>query len=178
VTFLLVLGAIGLAGLAFGFVAGDLDVDLGPDWLSLPVLAALVGAFGFVGAAAVSLGAPLALAVPVAAVAGVAVAAATYRLARGLMHMPTDASLRGSDLVGRPGRIVTALTPDRSGEVLVSQAGQQLKLSARGDETLVVGTAIVVVESLSPTLVRVESHDRFWAARPDAIPPPDQGPLP
>lgn len=177
-TLFLVLGAVGLVGLLIGFVLGDLDVDLGPDWVSLPGLAALVGAFGFVGAAALSLGAPLALAVVLGAAAGVGLAAATVRLARSLMHMPTDASLRGSDLVGRPGRVVTALTPDRSGEVLVAQAGQQLKLSARAEETLVVGTAVVVVESLSPTLVRVESHDRFWAARPDALPPPDQGPLP
>lgn len=180
-TLFLILGAVGLVSLLVGLFVGEVDVELGPDWLSLPVLAALVGAFGFVGAAALSLGAPTIVAVGAGAVAGLALAAATFRLVRGLMHMATDAPLRSSDLVGRPGRVVTALTGERTGEVLVSQAGQQLKLAARSNETITVGQSIVVVEIVSPTLVRVESHDRFWSPstpiqpdtrQPDGGPPP------
>jgi membrane protein implicated in regulation of membrane protease activity len=180
VTLLLILGGIGLLGLVVGLVVGDLDVDvdLGPDWLSIPVLAALVGAFGFVGAAALSLGAPMVAALLVGAIGGLALAWAAARLTRGLMHMRTDAPVRSSDMVGRPGRVVTALTPAQGGEVLVRHAGQQLKLAARGDEVLRVGDQVVVVEVLSPTLVRVESHGRFWDhdADPSLAPPtPDPG---
>lgn len=178
-TTLLVLGAVGLGVLVIGLLVGDLDVDidLGPDWVSLPVIAALVGAFGFIGAAVIALGAPAPVGLAAGAAGGVALAALTARLVKGLMHMRTDAPLRSSDLVGRPGRVVTALTADRTGEVLVSQAGQQLKLAARADETLAVGDEVVVVEVESPTLVRVESRARFWAssAHPDPIPPPDPG---
>lgn len=170
-TVLLVLGGLGIAGLVVGLLVGevDLDVDLGPDWLSLPALAALVGAFGFVGAAVLSFGAAAPVALGAGAVAGVALAAAATRFARSLMEMPTDAPFRSSDLVGRPGQVVTAVLPDRSGEVLVDHLGQRLKLSARADEVLVVGARIVVVEVVSPTFVVVESHDRFWS--PDAPTP-------
>lgn len=178
ITILLVLGAVGLAALVIGLLVGDLDVDvdLGPDWVSLPVIASLVGAFGFVGAAVLSLGAPTIVGLAAGAVAGVVLAALAFRLVKGLMHMRTDAALRSSDLVGRPGRVVTALTAERTGEVLVSQAGQQLKLAARAEETLAVGDEVVVVEVESPTLVRVESRARFWAQGPPGpIPPTDHG---
>lgn len=163
-TLFLALGGIGLVVLVLGLFVGELDIDLdlGPDWLSLPVLAALVGAFGFVGAAALSLGAPMIAAVVAGTLAGVLLAALTARLVAGVMNMRTDATPRTDDLVGRPGRVVTALTADRSGEILVRHAGQQLKLSARADETLTVGDEVVVVEIVSPTLVRVEAHHRFW----------------
>jgi membrane protein implicated in regulation of membrane protease activity len=165
VTALLVLGGVGLVVLVAGLLVGevDLEIDLGPDWLSLPALAALVGAFGFVGAAALSFGAAPPVALGAGAVAGVALAYLATRLARTLMDMPTDGPVRSSDLVGRPGRVVTAATAERSGEVLVHHAGQQLKVAARADETLTVGTEVVVVEVLSPTFVRVESRDRFWS---------------
>lgn len=177
-TILLILGGVGILGLLVGLVVGDLDadVDLGPDWLSIPALAALVGAFGFVGAAALSFGAPMPAALVAGTVAGVALAWFAVRLTRGLMHMRTDGPVRSADMVGRPGRVVTALTPETAGEVLVRHAGQQLKVSARSDEVLRVGDQVVVVEIFSPTLVRVESHDRFWSHSPDSVPPtPDPG---
>lgn len=159
------LGGLGLVVLVAGLVIGevDIEVDLGPDWLSLPALAALVGAFGFVGAAVLSFGAPTPLALAAGAAAGLALAAAAARLARAMIDMPTDAPVRSADLVGRFGRVVTATTADRTGEVLVHHAGQRLKVAARADETLPVGAEVVVVEVLSPTFVRVESRDRFWS---------------
>lgn len=158
-----------MVGLLVGLALGDVDIDLGPDWVSLPAVAGMVGAFGFGGAALLSFGAPTPVALAGGIVAGLALAIATIRLARGLMHMRTDAPVRSSDMVGRPGRVVTALTPERTGEVLVDHAGQRLKVAARGDETLTVGQQVVVVDVLSPTLVAVESHERFWSA--DSSPP-------
>lgn len=173
-TVLLVLGGIGVVTLLLGLVVGevDLDVDLGPDWLSLPALAALVGAFGFVGAAVLSFGAPVPVALGAGTIAGIALAAAATRLVRGLIDMPTDGPVRTADMVGRAGRVVTALTADRSGEVLVRHAGQQLKVAARAEETLAVGAEVVVVEVLSPTFVRVESSDRFWSPGTAVSDPP------
>lgn len=164
-TVLLAMGVIGLVVLFLGLLVGeiDIDVDLGPDWLSLPVLAALVGAFGFAGAALLEITGSTTAAIAGGAVVGVGLAALTAVMIRSLMRMRTDAPLRAGDLVGRPGRVVTALTPDRTGEVLVHQAGQRLKLSASGAEAMSVGQEIVVVEVLSPTMVRVESHDSFWS---------------
>ncbi len=151
-------------GLLVGLALGDVDIDLGPDWVSLPVLAGMVGAFGFGGAILLSFGAPTPVALAGGIVAAVGLAVVTARLVRGLMHMRTDAPVRSADMVGRPGRVVTALTPERTGEVLVDHAGQRLKVAARGTEVLVVGAPVVVVEVLSPTLVAVESHERFWSA--------------
>ncbi len=170
-TTLLALGGVGVVGLLIGLLVGDLDidVDLGPDWVSLPALAALVGAFGFVGALLIELGAPTPLALAGGAVAGVLLALGAVRLVRGLMHMRTDDNVRASDMVGRPGRVVTALTADRTGEVLVDHAGQRIKVAARGDEALRIGDEVVVVEVLSPTFVAVESAERFWSA--DSSPP-------
>lgn len=172
-TLLLALGGAGVVGLLVGLALGDIDLDLGPDWVSLPALAGMVGAFGFGAAALLSFGAPTPVAVAGGIVAGLALAIAATRLARGLMDMRTDAPVRSSDMVGRPGRVVTALTPDRTGEVLVDHAGQRLKVAARGTEVLTVGARVVVIEVLSPTLVAVESHERFWSADPSppALPP-------
>jgi len=83
-----------------------------------------------------------------------------------MVYLSFATEYQTADLIGRPGRVVTALTADRSGEVLIRHAGQQLKLSARSEETLTVGDEVVVVEVLSPTLVRVEAHQRFWGADP------------
>jgi membrane protein implicated in regulation of membrane protease activity len=175
-TVLLALGALGVVALVFGLLVDDLDVDLGPDWISLPVIASLLGAFGFVGAAASAFGAPTPVALALGTATGIALAVAASRLIRALMDMPTDSTMRSSDMVGRPGRVVTALTAERTGEVLVDHAGQRLKVAARGDEVLPVGAQVVVVEVLSPTLVVVESHERFWSA--DSSPPPSLPPTP
>ena len=133
------------------------------NWISLPVIAALVGAFGFSAAAVTATGAPTLVAVAVGVVVGLALATLTARLVNQLLHMPTDGSLRTADLVGRPGRVVMAITPTHTGEVLVNQAGQQLKLAARSNEHIAAGEAIMVVATNSPTLVTVESHGRFWS---------------
>ena len=158
----LVVGAIGLAAALIGLVLGDVDLDLGPDFLSLPVVAAFVGAIGFVGAAVVGAGGSTPVALVAGVGAGLVLGFGTFRLARGLMHMPTDEPTRAEDLLGRPGRIVTTVTADRYGEVLVEVAGQRVKLGARGATDITAGTDVVVIEVLSPTSVQVEPADTFW----------------
>ena len=48
----------------------------------------------------------------------------------------------------------------------VRLGGQPVKLSATADETLRVGTDVVVIAVESDTRVVVESATRFWAERP------------
>ena len=161
-TAFLVVGAIGLLLAVIGLFLGDVDVDLGPDFLSLPVIAAFVGAVGFVGAAVVGAGGTTSTALVAGAGAGLVLGYGTFRFARGLMHMPTDPPTRADDLLGRPGRVVTDVAVDRYGEVLVDVAGQRVKLGARSTTETVAGTDVVVIEVLSPTSVLVEPAEVFW----------------
>jgi len=174
VTLFLIVGAIGLLAALIGLVLGDVDLDLGPDFLSLPVAAAFVGAVGFVGAAVVGAGGSTPVALVAGIGAGLLLGFGMFRLARGLMHMPTDPATRPEDLLGRPGRVVTTVTADRYGEVLVELAGQRVKLGARSATDIATGTDVVVIEVLSPTSVHVEPADTFWQLRsgPDDHPAP------
>jgi membrane protein implicated in regulation of membrane protease activity len=149
---------IALGVLALSLVLDGLDVisgDLGPDWLSLPVLAAVVAAFGLAAGAAQGAGAPW----PVVLLAGVAVGvgagALTARLIAATMRLPTYPPLRHTDLYGRVGRVVTPIAPDQPGEVLVALGGTSHKLTARSRDALALGADVVVVEVVSPTMVEV-----------------------
>jgi len=161
-----------LAVLAVSLVVDDVfDVlpdDLGPDWLSLPVLAAVVAAFGLAAGAVEAAGAGSVPVLGAGAVAGAGAGVLTARLVRLAMHLPTDPPVRHADLQGRIGRVVTAVAPPRSGEVLVPLGGTSHKLRASSDQPLPVGTEIVVVDVISPTSVVVA---------PLGIAPGEQGEL-
>jgi hypothetical protein len=166
---LLLIGIAGLAVLVLAVLFGDWfdsllpDIELGDGIFSLPVLAGFVAAFGFAGAAAHSLSSGSVVLVAVVGItAGVGVAWLALRLSRALIGMRTDEVVRVADLVGRSGRVVTRVGPNAFGEVLVPHAGQSLKLSARADRPLERGEAVVVIEVLSPTSVRVTSDGDFW----------------
>ncbi|HEX6417680.1 MAG TPA: hypothetical protein VFZ77_04260 [Acidimicrobiales bacterium] len=132
-------------------------LDLGPDWLSLPVLAAVVGAFGFgTGAFWDSLGA-VAFAPGVAAGAGFGWAA--VRFGGAVMNMPTDATETQADLLGSLGRVVTPPGDDRYGEVLLARPTGPVKVACTARAPLPAGTEVVVVDVASPTLVAVEPFD-------------------
>ena len=168
-TAFVIIGAVGVALLLLVLLVGDWfdallpDLDLGDGLFSLPVLAGFAAAFGFAGTAVhAATGGALAASLLAGAAAGVGMAWAALRLSRGLLHMRTDEPLRTSDLVGRPGQVVTDIRQGGLGEVLVPYAGQSLKLAARADHLLTRGEAIVVVEALSPTSVMVSSAADFW----------------
>ncbi|WP_221348464.1 hypothetical protein [Streptomyces beigongshangae] len=135
--------------------AGFLD-GLFDGLLSLPVIAGFVSMLGFGGALVLGttgLGAGSATAAGVGAGAGAGWL--TWRFSRALMRDDPSATPRGTDLVGSPGSVVTAIPPDGYGEVLVHLAGQPVKLAARSPEAVARGTEIWVEESLSPTSVAV-----------------------
>ena len=153
------LAVVALIVLAVSVVLGGvLDVlpdDLGPDWLSLPVIAGVVAAFGLAAGAVVGLGGPVLVAVPVGLAAGVGTGWLVARVVAATMRLPTYEPLRHTDLPGRIGRVVTPIGPDQAGEILVQLGGANVKFTARSDLVLAIGTEVVVVQALTPTSVLV-----------------------
>jgi hypothetical protein len=156
---------LGVACAAFLVIAVVFDgfddafdaIDLGPSWLSLPVLAAFLGAFGFgTGAVYGELGV-VALAPGVAAGVGFAWLAA--RLTAAALHMPTGRTDTEADMLGSLGRVVTPPEPGRYGEVLLARPTGPLKVACTAHERLAGGIEVVVIDVISSTLVQVEPFD-------------------
>lgn len=144
----------GLGDALDGFDALD---ALHADWLSLPVIAAFLGAFGFVTGALLD---PLGLvALLVGAAAGVLFAFGAIRLARGFRDMPTDPTETEAGLLASFGRVVVAPVPGRYGEVLLQRPTGPVKVACTADAAIAAGTTVVVVDVRSSTLVAVEPFD-------------------
>lgn len=149
-----------------------LDVfDVGPPWLSLPVVAAFLGAFGFGTGAFVDAAGPVAVVPGVAAGVGFAWLAA--RLTAAAQHMPTGSTDTEEAMLGSLGRIVTPTTPTRTGEALLHRPAGPVKVTCSADDALAAGTEIVVVDVLSATLVHVEPFDVELPPHTPADTPPD-----
>lgn len=157
---LLVLGCAGALVLAGSLLLGEFlpaDAD-GP--FSVPALAAFLGAFGFFGAVGHTVGGgsgtgAIAAAVGAGLVGAIPTAWLTIRLSRMLARMPTDATLTASSLVASTGVVVTPIAAGAFGEVQVNVGGQPLKLYAKADRALPLGTAVFVVEALTESSVIV-----------------------
>ncbi len=156
------LGAACTALLVIAVVLDGFDdafdaLDLGPSWLSLPVLAAFGGAFGFVTGAAIGpLGPP---AVALGLVAGLVFGAATVRFSSAFIDMPTDPTEAQADLLGSLGRVIESPQAGRYGAVLITRPTGPIKVACIADGPIAVGTEIVVVDVTSSTLVTVEVFD-------------------
>jgi len=157
-----VVGAAGALLIVAALLLGDVldsvfdSVDLGGGIVSTPVIGGFLAGFGFTAAVLDDrLGAGLAAVV--GGGVGVAVGGAALLLTRSLTRMPTDATPRAADLVGRPGVVLTGVPSNGYGRVRVRTAGQGLQLNARtADGTdIPPGTGVVVVEVTSPTSVVV-----------------------
>ncbi len=132
--------------------------DAGPAWLSLPVVAAFAGAFGFVAGGTIGpLGTPIALALGLGA--GLLLAAGTVRFSKLMANQPTDRTEGQADLLGTLGRVVEAPAPGRYGAVLIRRPAGPIRVSAQAKVTIPAGTEVVVVDVTSSTLVTVEPFD-------------------
>ena len=160
----LAVGGVGVAILALGLLGTELlhfghpDVD-GP--VSTEAVAGFIGAFGFAGAiAAQLLDARTAGQVVLAAAVGVAAALPTgylaVRLARAARNMRTDATPTRQDMVGALGVVITPIPGQGYGEIRVRVGGQPVKLNARADRPIALGTQVFVIEAPSDTSVVVE----------------------
>lgn len=162
----LVIGAVGIGLLALSLLGGELLHALhlgdasGDGPFSLPTVAGFVGAFGFGGAIAAELlpgtGLDLVAAGGVGLAAALPAAWLAMRLARSAMNMRTDDTPTQDSLVGSLGVVVTRIPEGSYGEVRVRIAGQQVKFNARAAKPLASGTAIFVLEALSPSSVVVD----------------------
>lgn len=143
-------------------------LDVGPPWLSLPVVAAFLGAFGFGTGAFVDAVGAVAVVPGVAAGAGFAWLAA--RLTAAAVHMPTGTTDTEEAMLGSLGRIVTPTTPTRTGEALLHRPAGPVKVACTADTDLPAGTEVIVVDVRSATFVHVQpfDDDGFDAA----LPPP------
>jgi hypothetical protein len=136
-------------------------LDFGPGWLSLPVLAAFLAAFGFgTGALVGSLGG---LAIVPGVAAGVAMGAIAVRLTAAAESMRTDPTDSESSLLGSLGRIVTPPAAGRYGEALLDRPAGPVKVACTAPAPLPIGTEVVVVDVVSSTLVVVEAFDALDA---------------
>lgn len=170
----IVIGVIGALLLLTGLLLGDILDGVLPesDWLSMTAIATWMVAFGF-GAYLIDTRSPLPTAIAVlgGSVAGFALGYVALRWSRSLGTMATDATPTASDLNGRQGRVITAIPPQSTGEVLVRMGGQQIKLTAvvgpGQREVLERGTDVVVVDVLSSTKVEVQAAEIFWGSPTD-----------
>ncbi len=160
------IGIVGVVLLVSSLLLDDLIDGLAPDldFLSGPVIGAFLAAFGLFGWFATSgIGAPSLAAVALASGGGVAFAGFTYKLTDALINQPTDGTPTTESLVGQTGRVVTPVRADGMGEVLVALGGASTKYTATATRDLATGSSVVIVAVESPTKVRVEAEEDFWA---------------
>ena len=152
-----VVGLVGVAVLLVTLLLDDvLEVpDLVGGVLSGVVLGGAATAYGIAGATATAAGAGLPVAAGAGLLAGLALGGVALVLTRAMTGMATDRALTTADLVGVDGVVVTHVRAGRFGEVALRVGGHPLKLNATAEADLPAGSPVFVVETLSPTAVRV-----------------------
>jgi hypothetical protein len=162
VAIFLIIGAVGLGLVVFSLLLGEIFGDLFGDldaggFLSTPAIGSFLAAFGF-GAALILYGtnAGSAVAALGGLGSGVVVGGIAGFFTRSLMNMPTDASVRSSDMTGLTGTVITRIPEEGLGEVSISFHGQLMKLSARSSAAVSAGTPVKVTAVISPSSVVVE----------------------
>lgn len=159
-------GLVGAVVLVVSLVLDDVFDAIIPDvgWISGPIIGAFAAAFGLFGwVAQRGFDAPLIVAVAAGIGGGIGLGVLTARVAKALMHSPTDATPTTDALVGREGRVITPVRADGIGEVMMALGGQPMKLSATAGIDLPVGTRVTVVSVESDTRVVVEPTESFWS---------------
>jgi membrane protein implicated in regulation of membrane protease activity len=160
----LIIGGLGLAIIVVSLLVGEifehvfsaLNID-GHGPFSTPVIGAFLAAFGFGAALADGAGVNTSLAALVGLGAGMALGGIAWKFTGVLMDMPTDDSVRTTDLVGKPATVITRVPEGGYGEISVFHAGQLLKLSARSAAALPAGEPVRITAVTSATSVVVET---------------------
>ncbi len=163
-TIFITIGALGFALLLLSVIVGDVlegifdsfDFDIGGGIITGPAIGAFLATFGF-GAALISYSSDSSDVTSALGGVGVGVVAGGIvgMVTRTLMNMPTDEVPRSADLIGGRGTVITRIPEGGMGEVSLHHGGHNVKLNARAPETIVAGTAVVVVDVTSSTSVVV-----------------------
>ncbi|GIG01225.1 hypothetical protein Cci01nite_63180 [Catellatospora citrea] len=154
----LIIGALGIVIAAVAVLGGDL-LDLGDGFVSTELLATFVGGFGFTAAIVNELtddALGIAAVVFIATVAAIPLAFLASYLVKRMSDMRTDATPTRADLVGTRGVVVTPIPAGGFGEVRVRIGGQPVKLSARAERPVPLGTKVVVTSAVTDTSVIVQ----------------------
>ncbi len=154
----LIIGALGVLIAAVAVLGGDL-LDMGDGFVSTELVAGLVGGFGFSAAVLNELfGEDIGLAVVLAlgVITAIPLALLSGLLVDRMSRMRTDATPTRADLVGTRGVVVTPIPAGGFGEVRVRIGGQPVKLSARAERPVPLGTKVAVVTAVSDTSVIVQ----------------------
>jgi membrane protein implicated in regulation of membrane protease activity len=158
VLFFLIVGCVGIALLLLSLVVGDLldgVLDFGGDLFSGAAIAAFLGAFGFVGAAAYDATDDRAIGALVGVAAGTALGFAAGWVSLRLKEGGDESNVRTGELTGRAATVVSEIPADGYGEVTMVVSGHITRLNARAAEPLAIGTPVTITAVLSPTAVHV-----------------------
>jgi membrane protein implicated in regulation of membrane protease activity len=161
----LAIGGLGVVVMALGLLGAEMvhfghaDVD-GP--VSVEVVAGFTGAFGFIAAIASELldaatVTGVLAAGSVGAIGAVPAGYLAWRMTRAARNMRTDPTPNRRDLVGCIGVVITPIPAGGYGEVRVRLGGHPMKLNARADSPVPIGTQVFVIEAPSDTSVIVET---------------------
>jgi hypothetical protein len=168
VTAFIVIGVVGLLIVLLSLVLGEvldgvfeaLEFEAGGGLFSAPVIGSFLAAFGF-GAALVmyTAGTGAAIGALGGLGSGVVIGGVTVALTRFFINMPTDETVRVTELVGQRATVVTPIPEAGLGEVTLVFRGQMLKLNARADGPMAAGRPVVVAAVTSPSSVLVRPAD-------------------
>ncbi|MEW6471783.1 MAG: hypothetical protein AB1679_05910 [Actinomycetota bacterium] len=167
-TAFIVIGVVGLLIVLLSLVLGEvldgvfeaLEFEAGGGLFSAPVIGSFLAAFGF-GAALVmyTAGTGAAIGALGGLGSGVVIGGVTVALTRFFINMPTDETVRVTELVGQRATVVTPIPEAGLGEVTLVFRGQMLKLNARADGPMAAGRPVVVAAVTSPSSVLVRPAD-------------------
>lgn len=171
----IIIGGVGLTLILVSLLLDDIfegffnaiDIDVGGGLFSTPVIGAFLAAFGWGGALVMwGGGAGLVVSAVAGAGAGVVLGYVTFWLTRAFMRMPTDETPRMADLVGKQGKVISAIPDGGYGQVRVRHVGLPMKLNARAAQPITSGTAVVITKVTSSSSVLVEPEANFFGTLP------------
>lgn len=171
---------IGIAGALLLLLSLILDgifdaFDFGDGPLSLTTIAAFTTIFGFTSFACVGSGVPTTIAGLLGAVAGVIGGAIAWWLTRVIRSAESTTAVSSQELTGGEAVVVLGIPAGAGlGEVSLVRNGERISLSASSDEELPTGRRVRILDTLSPTSVRVGSLPAPDAA-PQSAPAPAAG---
>lgn len=182
--FLLAMLGVGLDGDLPDEIPDDIPDDLpddlatggdGASWLfgvlSFKTVIAALTFFGLAGLASQSAGLGDPIAVVIGAVFGLAAMYTVFWTMKMLMKLASDGTIRIQNTLGHTGSVYIPIPPNSSGvgkiQVRVQDRIMEYTAQTSCDVKLKTGTAVRVVEIVSPTIVHVEPLDAVLAAQPE-----------
>lgn len=159
-TFFLVVGGVGIVLLLIALVLGDIfgGHELGildSDVFSTAAVAGFLGAFGFGGAATLSIVGVTFIAVLVGIALGLAFGWGAVKLTRAFKSAEKSDAFSTNQLIGADAVVITDIPADGYGEIRLSARGHVTKLNARAETPIPAGSRVWVSGVLTATAVEV-----------------------